>query len=47
MDEKRIIELCENIKNAIDWEYDTYSGYQKMMSDIENIANKIITMITK
>jgi predicted RNA-binding protein len=39
---ENIIDLAKSIKDKIDWEYDLYSGYQKMMREIDDIADMII-----
>lgn len=42
MNKEMIIELCNKIKNEIDWEFDSYSGYQEMMEEINKLADDII-----
>lgn len=33
--------LCEKIQDAIDWKYDSYSGYQDMMVGINELVEQI------
>lgn len=37
----KIFQLCEQIKNAIDWSFDSHNHYQDMCQQICDSANEI------
>ena len=45
LDKEKIIEFCKKIKEVIDWDFDSYSGYQEMMKEIDSFADKIIKTV--
>ena len=47
MDKEKIISLAIDIQRAIDWDYDTYSGYEEMMNIIDKLAEDIKNEIKK
>lgn len=47
MNKFNIVGLANGIKNSIDWDFDTYSGYQEMMRNIEELADLIIEEVNK
>jgi hypothetical protein len=47
MNKEKIKELCEKAQNEIDWKYDLYSGYQEMMSRIDDLLEQIIEEINE
>jgi hypothetical protein len=41
MNKEKLLELCNQIQEEIDWEFDLCSGYQEMITRISELINEI------